>query len=234
MGGVIKNMKSRRAFTLVELLVVIAIIAILAALLLPVLSQAKEKAWRTQCVNNFKQLALAIQMYADDHGDQLPGPVWLGSYEEYDNQDFPRLPYYIAQYIGLPAPQQTPQDSLQSRCPSAARHWTAVDPGTSLMSMYVPLSYMAGRQITNINSGVVTRPFGYPYSLPPFDNGTNEAPKRMHEICSPALSWALTDVDQDNGIYAAQYYKFLPLTPAHGSVRNQLFFDWHVTAVPSD
>jgi len=227
-------MNSKRAFTLVELLVVIAIITILAALLMPVLSQAKEKAWRAQCVNNFKQLALGLQMYADDHADQLPGPVWLGSYEEYDNQDFPRLPYYIFSYLGLPAAQSTPQLCPLSRCPSAARHWTAAEPGTSLMSKYVPLSYMAGREITNINSGVVTRPFGYPYTLPPFSRATNEAPKHVHEIYNPALSWALTDVDQDNGILAAEYYPFLPTAQAHGSVRNQLFFDWHVAAVPSD
>jgi len=223
-------MRLRRAFTLVELLVVITIIAILAALLLPVLSMAKEKGYRTQCVNNFKQLAVAIQLYADDHGDQLPGPVWQGFYEEYDNVDYKRLSYYIATYMGLPAAQATPQDAPLARCPSAARHWTPADPGTDPMALDEPLSYIASVSVTNINSGVVTRPFGYPYSSPPF-NGTNEAPKLLHEIYNPTLSWALTDADQSNAVPAAAYYSFLPETPAHGSVRNQLFFDWHVAAV---
>lgn len=66
----------RKAFTLIELLVVIAIIAILAAILLPVLQAAQEKAVRTQCMNNMHELGVAIAMYAQDNHDFLPWINW--------------------------------------------------------------------------------------------------------------------------------------------------------------
>src|SRR5580698_8661703 len=72
-GGIAPGLRAHKcAFTLIELLVVIAIIAILAAILLPVLSQAQERGKRTSCLNNVKQITMGALVYANDNNNFVP------------------------------------------------------------------------------------------------------------------------------------------------------------------
>ena len=218
-----RTQKNKPGFTLVELLVVIAVIAILAGLLLPVLSKSRAHGQGAQCVNNLKQLATAIQMYADEHGDRLPGPLWQGLYAIYFD-DPQRMPYYIAPYLGLPAASSEVRTANVAVCTASIRKapppvWN--DP----RSLDEYLSYIVSIAVTNLTSDVVTRPFGYPYGAL---HGVDEQSKKAHEIRNPSGSWAITDADQMNAAMQGSYYLYIPQTKAHGKIRNQLFFDWHV------
>lgn len=115
--GVRNNLKSVKGFSLVELLVVIAVIATLAALLLPVLSSAKARAQRTECMNNLRQINFGVRMYCEDEGGATPSP---GTAAAASNMMLLYSGYkeLMKNYVGLTG-ASSPQDKLFA-CPADA------------------------------------------------------------------------------------------------------------------
>ena len=112
----IRVRSARTGFTLIELLVVIAIIALLAAILLPVFAAAREKARQTSCLNNQKQLGIAVMAYTQDNDERMPIPYgsgasqlgWagriypyvksVGSFKCPDDSTVAAVPFYVNSY----------------------------------------------------------------------------------------------------------------------------------------
>ena len=95
-------MKKSQKFTLIELLVVVAIIGILAAMLMPTLGKARERARQISCANNLKQIGAAFNMYADDNDGQIPNS-WTVTVEEYLAPDYIDIQIFLCPTKGSSA-----------------------------------------------------------------------------------------------------------------------------------
>jgi prepilin-type N-terminal cleavage/methylation domain-containing protein len=207
-------------FTLIELLVVVAVIGILAGIILPALASARQKAIRTTCLSNLKQIGLAINLYADDNEQTLPGPCFSGARASYDRNSSTELIWYIAEGLGAPAP--SPQTVVADIfvCPGYRRE------APNLTSLF-------GRKCYLLNDNISVLPeFKPPFGYPAQGGAPAVQPLKITSLetaRSPSEIWAITDVDKVNVPNPqVSWWSDLPYKPVHGEFRNELFFDWHV------
>jgi prepilin-type N-terminal cleavage/methylation domain-containing protein len=214
---------ARSAFTLIELLVVIAIIAILAALLLPALSSAKERARRIQCLNNCKQMAIGVQMYADDNAQG-----WYSGQAKWAQDDLSWL-----------YPEHIP-----SVCPNTRNSVNATN-GTVVNGRLILTELTDNAQNKFATNGHSYEVFGFYH----YDNGAAPAHTRKTQnvvanyahrstrlnllgvVAGPSRTWMVQDADDgNNGLGGKQNNP--DDTDNHGSAGdNTSFCDGHAEFV---
>jgi prepilin-type N-terminal cleavage/methylation domain-containing protein len=209
----------RAGFTLVELLTVIAIIGILGGILIVTVSKVRQSSYRAEGVSNLRQVGVAIQLYANEHNNFLPGPLWGGQGPSYELANQRTLGYHLWPYFGIPEPQAQAQEAavLASKAYKVARK------DASAMSFYL-------NKLVNID-GTIRDPWGYQIDT---HASPLSQPMKVNVVAAsaPRNTWAMKDVDQTMPEVAPAGWKSsLPEQPVYAPYRLYLYFDWHVEAL---
>ena len=219
------TLRSDPGFTLLELLVVISIIAILAAIAIPVTLGVLRAADRAKCASNLRQVGTAMGNYMGDNDGYLPGPLWTWQSCWFDGGDSSTLATALGPYLGIPASGGKTRADVML-CPA----WQKGAPyeqdelyimNTEVMVDDAPINPWGDADLADEDG------------VPKPDADGNDRPKKLVAI-TPRYglprTWAMQDLDQKTP------FKKLPHgiapAPVHGDVRNTLFLDFHVEAVP--
>jgi len=198
---------TRAGFTLIELLVVIAIIAVLAAMLLPVLHAAREKARQSVCASNLHQLHLAVDMYVQDNDDRFPTS-------------------YVASRLG---PYQSWREAVQPYvrnrslliCPSSDTGDKQAELSPERQASYAFNAWLSPPDLTDFGGAR-----GEPAAL-----GAVGDPSATILLCDAGYSNAPVALDYDHYAPLAMQEQPLP-TERHQGGANFAFVDGHVKKMP--
>lgn len=236
-----------KAFTLIEMLAATAITITLVALLVPAVGKVRSQADSAKCISNLRTLGVAINLYATDYDDCLPGPVGSGLGRVLSTSQGIQMIYQLQPYLNLPTPTSTPVYAEILHCPALRRGVLGTQANWYDVTLYAAYSnndlpgdkrYLKDRQI--VDSTGTTWPIG-PWGR---DNSNPKTPgwkramlassiddtKTTPEGRKPTLATipAIREIDATLKSWPWP----VPTQAVHGNYHNVLFFDWHVERMP--